>query len=119
VARAGSRKDPVTAYARAVIEGQVLTNRLVRLACERHLDDLGSAGTRGLRFDLDAARHAIDFFGFLGHSKGEWCGQTFALAPWQAFVVSALFGWKRADGLRRFRTVRYRGIGRESAATHV
>jgi phage terminase large subunit-like protein len=102
-----------------VIEGQVLTNRLVRLACERHLDDLGSAGTRGLRFDLDAARHAIDFFGFLGHSKGEWCGQTFALAPWQAFVVSALFGWKRADGLRRFRTVRYRGIGRESAATHV
>jgi phage terminase large subunit-like protein len=104
VARAGSRTDPVTAYARAVTDGQVLTNRLVRLACERHLDDLNSVGTRGLRFDPQAAQHAIDFFGFLRHSKGEWAGQAFALAPWQAFVVGALFGWKRADGLRRFRT---------------
>ena len=48
--------------------------------------------------------HAIDFFGFLRHSKGEWAGQTFALAPWQAFVVGCLFGWQRSDGLRRFRT---------------
>ena len=31
-------------------------------------------------------------------------GETFALAPWQAFVVGSLFGWQRADGLRRFRT---------------
>jgi phage terminase large subunit-like protein len=104
VARAVAKDDPVTAYARAVTEGQVLTNRLVRLACARHLDDLSSAGARGLRFDPQAARHAIDFFGFLRHSKGEWAGQTFALAPWQAFVVGCLFGWKRADGLRRFRT---------------
>jgi phage terminase large subunit-like protein len=87
-----------------VTEGQVLTSHLVRLACERHLDDLGSAGTRGLRFDPQAAQHAIAFFGFLRHSKGEWAGQTFTLSPWQAFVVGCLFGWKRADGLRRFRT---------------
>ena len=85
-------------------EGQILTNRLVRLACRRHLDDLPSAGARGLRFDLGMAQHAIAFFGFLRHSKGEWAGQIFALAPWQAFVVSCLFGWKRSDGLRRFRT---------------
>jgi phage terminase large subunit-like protein len=80
VARA-ARADPVTAYARAVTEGQILTNRLVRLACGRHLEDLGSAASRGLRFDPRAAQHAIDFFGFLRHSKGEWAGQAFALAP--------------------------------------
>src|SRR5919106_1716223 len=97
-------EDPVTAYARAVTEGRVLTNRLVRLACARHFEDLCSAAARGLRFDVAAARHAIAFFGFLRHSKGEWAGQTFALAPWQAFVVGSLFGWKRSDGLRRFRT---------------
>ena len=34
-----------------------------------------SAPARGLRFDLAAARHAIDFFGFLRHSKGEWAGR--------------------------------------------
>ena len=104
MARATVKEDPVTAYARTVADGQILTNRLVRLACERHLADLSSASTRGLRFDLGAARHAIEFFGFLRHSKGEWAGQTFALAPWQAFVVGSLFGWKRSDGLRRFRT---------------
>jgi excisionase family DNA binding protein len=50
VARA-ARDDPVTAYARAVSAGHVLTNRLVRLACARHLEDLGSGALRGLRFD--------------------------------------------------------------------
>jgi phage terminase large subunit-like protein len=75
-----------------VAEGRILTNHLVRLACERHLEDLASASARGLHFDLAAARHAINFFGFLRHSKGEWAGQAFALAPWQAFVVGCLFG---------------------------
>jgi phage terminase large subunit-like protein len=86
-----------------VTEGQVLTNHLVRLACDRHLEDLSCGAGRGLRFDVQAAQHAIAFFGFLRHSKGEWAGQTFALAPWQAFVVGSLFGWQRS-GLRRFRT---------------
>ncbi|MDF2767027.1 MAG: terminase large subunit, partial [Rhodospirillales bacterium] len=104
MARARAPDDQVTAYAHAMVTGEVLANRLVRLACERHLADLSSAGARGLRFDLAAARHALEFFGFLRHSKGEWAGQTFALAPWQAFVVGCLFGWKRSDGLRRFRT---------------
>jgi phage terminase large subunit-like protein len=40
----------------------------------------------------------------LQHSKGEWAGRTFELAPWQQFILWALFGWKRkADGMRRFR----------------
>jgi phage terminase large subunit-like protein len=94
----------VTAYARAVTDDRILANRLIRLACQRHFEDLDTGASRGLRFDVQAAQHAIDFFGFLRHSKGEWAGQTFALAPWQAFVVGSLFGWRRADGLRRFRT---------------
>ncbi len=96
--------DPVTAYAHAVADRAVVASRLMRLACARHLDDLASGPGRGLRFDAGAARHAIEFFGFLRHSKGEWAGRTFTLAPWQAFVVGALFGWQRSDGLRRFRT---------------
>jgi phage terminase large subunit-like protein len=99
-----TQDDPVTAYARAVAGGQILSNRLVRVACERHLADLTSATGRGFRFDRAAAQHAIDFFGFLRHSKGEWAGQTFELAPWQVFVVGCLFGWQQSDGLRRFRT---------------
>jgi phage terminase large subunit-like protein len=118
VARAGSRDDPVTAYARSISEGAVPANRMVRLACERHLDDLAEGAGRGLRFDLAAARHAIEFFGFLCHSKGEWAGQTFELAPWQAFIVGALFGWKRNDGLRRFRTA-YCAVPRKNGKSSI
>jgi hypothetical protein len=42
-----------------VTEGQVLANRLVRLACARHLADLASGTARGLCFDPQAAQHAI------------------------------------------------------------
>jgi phage terminase large subunit-like protein len=39
----------------------------------------------------------------LRHSKGEWAGRIFELAPWEAFLVWVLFGWQREDGTRGFR----------------
>lgn len=97
------KTDPVECYARAVADGKVPACLLTRLACERHLRDLKTAPMRGLRWDWDAAEHALRFFQFLRHSKGEWAGCRFELEPWQQFIVGSLFGWKRADGTRRFR----------------
>ena len=96
-------KHPVAAYVSGVLDGSIPAGRLIRLAVERHVRDLEEGPARGLHFDRQAAQHAIDFFGFLKHSKGEWAGQPFVLSPWQQFVLWCLFGWKRADGLRRFR----------------
>ena len=93
-----------TTYAEDVVSGRQTAGPFVRLACQRHLDDLRDGPERGLSFDEDAANHAIQFSSFLHHSKGEWAGQSFVLAPWQQFIVGNLFGWKRADGTRRFRT---------------
>ena len=106
--RAPARKpptaaDPVTAYARAVVSGDVVAGRLVRMACERHLRDLVDGPGRGLVWNPDHAAKAIRFFALLKHSKGEWAGRPFELAPWQRFVIGSLFGWKNADGTRRFR----------------
>ncbi len=93
-------------YAYDVKNGVIPACTWTKLATERHLRDLKEAGKRGLYFDPDAALDAIEFFGFLKHSKGEWAGQTFELAPFQQFRLWVIFGWKRAaDGLRRFRTV--------------
>ncbi len=97
-------KHPVVAYMHGVMDGTIAASRLIKLAVERHLRDLDTGAERGLHFDRTAAQHAIDFFGFLRHSKGEWAGQPFVLEPWQQLLVWVLFGWKRADGLRRFRT---------------
>lgn len=56
-------------------------------------------------FDEIAANAAELFFSTtLVHSKGEWAGEPFELQPWQARdIVRPLFGWKRADGTRRYR----------------
>ena len=97
-------KHPAVAYIHGVLDGTIPAGRLIRLAVERHQRDLDEGPARGLRFDRAAAQHTIDFFGFLKHSKGEWAGQTFELAPWQQFILWVLFGWKRTDGLRRYRT---------------
>lgn len=105
--------DAVTEYARGVVTGAHPAGHLVRLACERHLRDLETGNQRGLKFDADEAAKALRFFEFLRHSKGEWAGQTFELQPWQKFIVGSLFGWKRADGMRRFR-VAYNELPRKS-----
>jgi len=95
---------PVKAYARAVVSGKIIAGKLVKRACRRHLDDLVNGKDRGLIWDADSALHAIAFFSHLRHSTGEWAGQPFELQPWQCFIVGSIYGWKRADGLRRFRT---------------
>lgn len=97
--------DPVTAYARAIVDKKKPAGRHVVLACERHLRDLDDGPKRGLRWDIDEAIWAIGTFRFLRHSKGEWAGKIVELGDWQQFVVGSVFGWKRADGTRRFRTV--------------
>lgn len=56
-------------------------------------------------FDERAAEKAVRFFErLLVHVKGEWAGQPFALQDWQRDdIIRPLFGWKRADGTRRYR----------------
>lgn len=108
--------DAVHDYARAVVAGEIVTGRLVRLTCERHLRDLEQGHTRGLRFDPDAANRAVEFFGFLVQRKGEWGGKRLKLEPWQVFRIGSVFGWKRADGSRRFR-VAYNEVARKNGKT--
>jgi phage terminase large subunit-like protein len=56
-------------------------------------------------FDEDAAARAVRFFDqHLCFTKGEWAGRPFRLEDWQGNdIVRPLFGWKRADGTRRYR----------------
>ncbi len=56
-------------------------------------------------FDQAAADRACQFFvECLHHVKGELAGKPFVLQPWQQAIVANLFGWKRPDGSRRYRT---------------
>ena len=108
--------DPVARYASDVLSGAIVAGRPVRLACERHMRDLETGHERGLWFDGEAALYAIAFFRALRLADGEHAGQPFELLLWQQFVVGSLFGWKRDDGCRRFRTA-YIEIGKGSGKT--
>lgn len=76
----------------------------MRNSCRRHLLDLEAGAARGLRWDLAAALRVIGFFGdVLRLNGGQFEGLPFLLHPSQQFIVGSIFGWKRADGTRRFR----------------
>ena len=92
-------------------------SELERLAYERHAHDLANGHARGLWFDDAAALRAIRLVEtYCRHWKGEWAGRRLVLEPWQRFVVACLFGWKRADGRRRFRVV-YLQMARKNGKT--
>lgn len=100
----GAPHDPVTAWAHAVVDGKVVAGPHIRNACRRHLKDIEHGHERGLSWDLEAALKAINFFpDVLRLNGGQFEGKPFHLHASQAFKTGSIFGWKRADGTRRFR----------------
>lgn len=94
--------------------------KLERLALERHRKDLALAAQpgghpRGFYFDQAAADRVVRWVEkYCRHYEGEWAGQKVRLEEWQKRdVIAPLFGWKKANGLRRFRTG-YIELGRKN-----
>lgn len=68
-------------------------------------------------FDEAEADFRVGFFhDCLKHVKGEKAGEPFILEPWEQAITGALFGWKRADSTRRYRTV-FIFVGRKNGKT--
>ncbi len=86
-----------------VVSGEILAGPHVRNAAKRHLRDLREGPARGLVWDVKSANHWISFFPEVLTVEEEGEVVPFNLLDWQVFVVGSLFGWKRANGRRRFR----------------
>ncbi len=99
-------KDLTTAYAKDVLEGKIITGKLVKLACERHLNDLERAKTEEFPyyFDVKEADKTFKFFELLKFTDGEIAGQQVKLLSFQHFILGNLFGWKNKEtGYRRYK----------------
>lgn len=86
--------ERVHAYARAVVNDRIGAGHYVRLACQRHLDDMEKGAKRGLRWKAERAEAAISFFEdvlFLSEDV------PFKLEDFQAFIVGSLYGWWKVD----------------------
>lgn len=107
MARAGVGREAVE-FAKAIIAGKIPACRYVKLACQRHLEDLEAAKDPAYPyyFDEKEAQRRVDFIELLPHTKGEWAfkRQLVTLERWQKFGIVCTFGWKRkSDDTRRFR----------------
>jgi phage terminase large subunit-like protein len=68
-------------------------------------------------FDEDRASRIVDFIQtFCRHVEGERAGDLFQLEPWQSSHLREAFGWLRADGSRRYRTI-YLEVPRKNGKT--
>lgn len=95
------------AYAKAAAadKKQLRHCKWVRLAGQRHLDDLKRSKTKGWPFKFDPwhANDVCDFIEGLPHVEGRWETPTLHLEPAQIFILAMVFGWRdKATGLRRF-----------------
>jgi phage terminase large subunit-like protein len=94
-------------YANDVIAGVIPACKWVKLACQRHLNDLARPDFP-YTYDTAKAERACKFIEALPHVKGTWASrhERLKLGPWQSFVVCSLFGWIAIDtGQYRFREV--------------
>jgi phage terminase large subunit-like protein len=105
--------DPVTQYALDVVSLKEIAGPYVRAACQRHLDDLKTAETRGLYFDVDEVTRTLAFFRRVLTVEGDGEFVPFEPHSSQVFIIGSIFGWyieEKGKGKnpsiwrRRFRT---------------
>lgn len=105
-------------YARDAVadKGGKRYGRRVRLAAKRFLADLKRAERRGapFRFSVEHANHACGWIELLPHVEGKWETPTIRLHPSHVFFVVQLFGFRKADGTRRFTSALF-AVARKNA----
>lgn len=93
-------------YVDDVLTGRKPVCEWIKLACQRHRDDIERSKTSEFqfRFDAEKADRACEYISLLKHTKGEWRGQLIVLQDWQCWIICSIFGWiDKLTALRRFR----------------
>lgn len=118
--------DRCTQYAVDVVEGREIAGEYVKLACQRHLDDLekSKAAPYVYYFDVEQSERIINFAEELVIAEGDE-EQPVECYPFQCFILGSLNGWRKkiADpksGVhhRRFRTS-YVQLGRQNGKSFI
>lgn len=106
--------DYVTDYANKIVNEEIPSCRYVKLACQRHLDDLEKDWD--YYFDVEQANRFFKFCSYLKHYKGECKGQSFDLELWQKFIYGSIYGWLDSNKNWRFKSA-YIEIPRKNGKT--
>jgi hypothetical protein len=108
---AGSRDYVAIAdgYVDDVLNGRIVAGQWVKKACARY---------RRMREGAESSRHNITttfsashvqdvctFIESLPHVEGRWSSANIHLQPWQVWILSACYGFRKSDGSRLVSTV--------------
>lgn len=92
-------------YVAGVLDGSIDACKYIRLACQRHVDDLDhqSDPNYPYYFDSTKAERFCRFVEMMIHTKGKWARERLVFEPWQLLAFVSVFGWmKRSNHKRRF-----------------
>lgn len=120
MAKAGETQDRCTQYALDVVSGKITAGEYVRLACQRHLDDIekSKAAPYKYYFDVEKSEEIINFAEELTIAEGEE-NEYVTAYPFQCFILGSLNGWRTKEkSYRRFRTS-YVQLGRQNGKSFI
>lgn len=101
-------------YIEDVLSGSIPAGSWIVKAFKRHRRDLETGAERGLHFDPTAGQDVIYFCeNFCNPAESE---SFLVLMPWEHALLHITYGWKRADGTRRFRKL-YLEIAKKNGKT--
>ena len=86
------------------------TGELIKRAADKFLRDLEEGHRRGIFFDAVAVRNVVTFMKDFGGLP--------EILPWEVWVLAAIFGFKRASGLRVI-TEAHLSMGRKNGKTRL
>ena len=98
MAKAGETQDRCTQYALDVVSGKITAGEYVRLACQRHLDDIEKSKVAPYKyyFDVEKSEEIINFAEELTIAEGEENEHVTAY-PFQCFILGSLNGWRTKE----------------------
>ena len=84
-------------YAKRVVEGEKVTCKLTKAACQRFIDDFERDDfPSNINFSFNRAVHVLEFYALcICHVKGKLTGKPIDLMDWHAFILINIFGWVR------------------------
>jgi phage terminase large subunit-like protein len=101
-------------YEEDILSGRLTAGRLLKLAIKRQRDDLANGHKRAIYFDHDAGQRMLDFTDCVNIGPEK----PLHLFPFQVWELYVFYGWKRENGLRRFRR-KYKSCARGSGKTPI
>lgn len=97
-----SSKLLAESYAKDVLAGKLVANKLVSLACRNFLDNLQQQNDDDFEWQFDPTE-PLKFIEFI-ENLVQKNGNRINLQPWQHFIIGNLLGWtSKKTGLRRYR----------------